>query len=178
MCARLAPLAFDTNELSTSSVLLSGQERFGNMTRVYYKEAAAAIVVFDSTRAATFEGALRWKADLDQKVRLADGSPIPAILLANKCDLDESTISEVDLNKCCEENGFIGAYRTSAKENIGIDEAASLLAGHVLTIKRSGQYEIPLIQQDGDVRRLTNGTSNGTKRRRANSITTKQSCCG
>jgi hypothetical protein len=65
----------------------SGQERFGNMTRVYYKEAAGAIVVFDSTRAATYEGALRWKADLDQKVRLADGRPIPSVLLANKVNL-------------------------------------------------------------------------------------------
>lgn len=57
------------------------------MTRVYYKEAAAAIVVYDSTRAATYEGALRWKADLDQKVRLADGGTIPAILLANKVNV-------------------------------------------------------------------------------------------
>ena len=53
--------------------LIAGQERFGNMTRVYYKEAAGAIVVFDTTRAATFEGALKWKADLDQKLSLLDG---------------------------------------------------------------------------------------------------------
>src|SRR5207253_7773300 len=26
---------------------ISGQERFGNMTRVYYKEAVAALIVFD-----------------------------------------------------------------------------------------------------------------------------------
>lgn len=54
------------------------------MTRVYYKEAAGAIVVFDVTRAATFEGALKWKSDLDQKLQLLDGRPIPSILVANK----------------------------------------------------------------------------------------------
>lgn len=62
----------------------AGQERFGNMTRVYYKEAVGAFVVFDVTRAQTFDAVTKWKTDLDTKVTLADGSPIPTVLLANK----------------------------------------------------------------------------------------------
>lgn len=62
----------------------TGQERFGNMTRVYYKEAVGAFVVFDVTRAQTFDAVTKWKTDLDTKVTLADGSPIPTVLLANK----------------------------------------------------------------------------------------------
>ena len=54
------------------------------MTRVYYKEAAGALVVFDMSRTSTFDGALRWKTDLDQKLTLLDGRPIPAVLCANK----------------------------------------------------------------------------------------------
>lgn len=54
------------------------------MTRVYYKEAVGAFVVFDVTRAQTFDAVTKWKTDLDTKVTLADGSPIPAVLLANK----------------------------------------------------------------------------------------------
>lgn len=61
-----------------------GQERFGNMTRVYYKEAVGAFVVFDVTRVATFDAVLKWKQDLDSKVQLPDGSSIPCVLLANK----------------------------------------------------------------------------------------------
>lgn len=61
-----------------------GQERFGNMTRVYYKEAVGAFIVFDVSRAATFDAVVKWKSDLDSKVQLPDGSPIPCILLANK----------------------------------------------------------------------------------------------
>ncbi len=34
-----------------------------------YRDAAAAFVVFDLTRIATFEAAAKWKMDLDQKVR-------------------------------------------------------------------------------------------------------------
>lgn len=61
-----------------------GQERFGNMTRVYYKEAVGAFIVFDVTRSATFDAVVKWKQDLDSKVQLPDSSPIPCILLANK----------------------------------------------------------------------------------------------
>lgn len=64
--------------------LFLGQERFGNMTRVYYKEAVGAFIVFDVTRSATFDAVIKWKQDLDSKVQLPNGSPIPCILIANK----------------------------------------------------------------------------------------------
>ena len=35
---------------------------------MYYRDAAAAFVVFDLTRIATFEAAAKWKDDLDMKV--------------------------------------------------------------------------------------------------------------
>ena len=54
------------------------------MTRVYYKEAVGAFIVFDVTRSATFDAVIKWKNDLDSKVQLPDGKPIPCILLANK----------------------------------------------------------------------------------------------
>ena len=43
-------------------ILTTGQERFGSMTRVYYRDAAAAFVVFDLTRQATLEAAAKWKS--------------------------------------------------------------------------------------------------------------------
>ena len=63
---------------------IAGQERFGNMTRVYYKEAVGAFLVFDVNSPQTFNAVLKWKHDLDTKVCLADGNPIPCLLLANK----------------------------------------------------------------------------------------------
>ncbi len=54
------------------------------MTRVYYKEAVGAFIVFDVTRVSTFEAVQKWKNDLDSKVHLPDGSQIPCVLLANK----------------------------------------------------------------------------------------------
>ena len=131
---------------------IAGQERFGNMTRVYYKEAVGAFVVFDLTRLSTFEAVTKWKADLDSKVLLSNGKPIPAVLLANKCDLgseefDRGTAQQLDTY--CKEKGFLGWYKTSAKENMGIDETAKCLVTEILSnneLNEPAQHEnvVPL----------------------------------
>lgn len=38
------------------------------MTRVYYKEAVGAFVVFDVTRISTYDAVKKWKMDIDAKV--------------------------------------------------------------------------------------------------------------
>ncbi|KAK3522562.1 hypothetical protein QTP86_023279 [Hemibagrus guttatus] len=92
------------------------QERFGNMTRVYYKEAVGAFVVFDVTRSSTFEAVSKWKHDLDSKVKLANGNPIPSVLLANKCDQKKDGSNNATLmDNFCKEAGFLGWFETSAK---------------------------------------------------------------
>ncbi|XP_030560547.1 mediator of RNA polymerase II transcription subunit 15 isoform X1 [Drosophila novamexicana] len=113
---------------------IAGQERFGNMTRVYYKEAVGAFIVFDVTRSGTFDCVSKWKEDLDSKVQLPDGSPIPCILLANKCDQEKQGIvtQPERMDEYVRENGFAGWFETSAKENINIDEAARALVNKIL----------------------------------------------
>lgn len=99
--------------------LFLGQERFGNMTRVYYKEAVGAFVVFDVTRSPTFEAVTKWKHDLDSKVKLANGNPIPAVLLANKCDQKKENSNNTSLmDDFCKEAGFLGWFETSAKVSL------------------------------------------------------------
>lgn len=51
-------------------ILILGQERFGLMTHVYYKETTAACIVFDLTSLKSFQAVKRWKADVDEKVLL------------------------------------------------------------------------------------------------------------
>ena len=53
-------------------------------SQVYYKEAVAAMIVFDCTRQSTFDAVLTWKNDLDSKVLLPNGEPVPCLLLSNK----------------------------------------------------------------------------------------------
>ena len=73
------------NQITAKSALrILGQERFGNITRVYYRDAVGCFIVFDVTRPSTFDAVAKWKQDLDSKVQLQNGQPIPCLLLANK----------------------------------------------------------------------------------------------
>jgi len=123
---------------------IAGQERFGSMTRVYYKEAVGAFVVFDVTRGATLEAVPKWKADLDSKVVLPDGRPIPAVLLANKSDQPKEGLAanRDKMNEFCQQQGFAAWFETSAKENINIDESANFLVSKILEMDKWSQEPI------------------------------------
>jgi len=118
---------------------IAGQERYGSMTRVYYKDAVGCLIVFDVTRQSTFEAVAKWKHDLDTKVQLADGQPVPCVLLANKCDQPKEGLvnNSSQMDKYCEEKGFLQWYETSAKENINIEPAAKFLVEKILENDRS-----------------------------------------
>lgn len=111
---------------------IAGQERFGNMTRVYYKEAVGAFVVYDLARVPTFEAVQRWKSDIESKVFLPDERPIPCVLLANKCDLAPLNRTKKEMDEYCREQGFVGWFETSAKENTNIHEAVRFLVTKIL----------------------------------------------
>lgn len=90
------------------------------MTRVYYREAVGALVVFDMTRFSTFQAVLKWKGDLDSKVALGNGRPVPAVLLANKCDQQRHGLCSKlpKLDTFSREHGFVGWYETSARVSL------------------------------------------------------------
>ena len=119
---------------------IAGQDRTGNMCRAYYRDAVGAFVVFDVTKETTLDSALRWKADLDSKVFLGDGSYIPAVLLANKYDQAPSNMME-KLDKACKEGKFVAWFKTSTKEYIGLEEAAKCL---ITKIKENEKHLLPL----------------------------------
>ncbi|XP_076361041.1 ras-related protein Rab-32-like isoform X1 [Tachypleus tridentatus] len=136
----LKVLNWDSNTLIRLQLWdIAGQERFGNMTRVYYKEAVGAFIVFDVTRTATFEAVMKWKNDLNNKVHLANGSVVPCVLLANKCDMPKVGVvnNPALMDQFCQDNGFIGWFLTSAKNNINIEDAARFLVSKVLANQKS-----------------------------------------
>ena len=120
---------------------IAGHERFGHMTRVYYKYAIAAIIVYDLSRPATFDSVLKWFHDVNQKVMLANEKPVPVLLVANKCDLEDAQahLDSSSLDEFCKEHGFIGWYPTSAKDDQNISDAMTFLVKHILSLSADVQ---------------------------------------
>ncbi|ELP91180.1 rab17, putative [Entamoeba invadens IP1] len=65
---------------------VAGQEKYIGMTRVYYKDAQGAVILYNTTSEYSLEATNKWKEDLDTKVSL-NGEPIPAILVGNNSEL-------------------------------------------------------------------------------------------
>jgi GTPase SAR1 family protein len=64
---------------------IAGQERFADMTHLFYKDAVGGLVVFDVSKPTTLtSGGVTWKEDFDRKLRFDDGSQVPCLLIGNK----------------------------------------------------------------------------------------------
>lgn len=112
---------------------IAGQERYGQMTRVYYQAAVGAMVVCDITRPETMDLAVKWKQDLDSKVFLGStGKTIPCVLLVNKSDLGQLHKSKEEMDSFCREHNFCGWYETSAKDDKNVSASFNALVEHVL----------------------------------------------
>lgn len=111
---------------------IAGQDRYGHISRVYYKGAVGAMLVYDVSRPVTFETVALWKEQIDQRVLLPDGEPIPVVLIGNKSDLEEAEVDNDQLDRYCEEKGFVKWFDTSAKFNHNIENAARFLVSKIL----------------------------------------------
>uniref|UniRef100_A0A1D5QVN4 Solute carrier family 41 member 1 n=2 Tax=Macaca TaxID=9539 RepID=A0A1D5QVN4_MACMU len=135
------------HHLLYDSCTAPGQERFTSMTRLYYRDASACVIMFDVTNATTFSNSQRWKQDLDSKLTLPNGELVPCLLLANKCDLSPWAVSRDQIDRFSKENGFTGWTETSVKENKNINEAMRVLIEKMM---RNSREDIMSLSTQGD----------------------------
>lgn len=120
---------------------IANQDRFIGLAENYYRYACGCIIVFDITRKDSLLNALKWKMDLDSKVRLKNGQKLPCILVANKYDLVEendklSQFNDNELDEFCSNNQFIGWFYISAKTGMNIKQSFNTLIKRIIHNKK------------------------------------------
>ncbi|XP_065909142.1 ras-related protein Rab-7L1-like [Dysidea avara] len=113
---------------------MAGQDQFQVMCRSYYQGASGCCVLFDVTNQKSLESCAKWKKEVDTRVTQANGDPVPSILLANKSDLVDKTISQDSIEKFSKDNGFIYWNYISVKTYSNVEESITHLIKAMLKV--------------------------------------------
>jgi small GTP-binding protein len=104
----------------------AGQEQYRSLTQNFYRNSNGVIVVYDVSEKESFERVKYWI----EKVKENSDEKIKMILLGNKIDLDKKVSS--DEGRRLAKDTKISFFETSAKENIGINEAVEYLVTEIV----------------------------------------------
>ena len=96
----------------------AGQERYHSMTSFYYKDAAAAVIVFDMTNISSFESVKKWV----DEVRSIRSDSITIVIVANKSDYVEKICIDPSEITNYSESVKIPVVISSAKDDVNIKE--------------------------------------------------------
>jgi len=96
----------------------AGQERYASLAPLYYRGAAAAVVVYDITNPETFLKAQFWVKELQKHAN----PDIVMALVGNKADLEnERAVSREEAQEYAESNGMF-FIETSAKTSDNVNQ--------------------------------------------------------
>ncbi|KAK5781068.1 Rab family GTPase VPS21 PWA37_001988 [Arxiozyma heterogenica] len=114
----------------------AGQERFASLAPMYYRNAQAALVVYDVTKPQSFIKARHWVKELHEQA----SQDIIIALIGNKIDLlkddpDGRKVAKEEAEKLAEEENLL-FFETSAKTAVNINEVF-LKIGETIPLKNS-----------------------------------------
>eukprot|EP00918_Siedleckia_nematoides_P101669 GHVU01222176.1.p1 GENE.GHVU01222176.1~~GHVU01222176.1.p1 ORF type:complete len:214 (-),score=25.81 GHVU01222176.1:1008-1649(-) len=118
----------------------AGQERYRSLAPMYYRGAAAAIIVYDITSKESFEGAKSWVSELQ-----AVHSPELILALAgNKSDLENLRRVDTEYARSYAEANNLLFMETSAKNGHNVKELFHAIAERVPKHKkeRAGGFQV------------------------------------
>jgi small GTP-binding protein len=111
----------------------AGQERYRALGPIYYRNAAAALAVFDLTSMESFEKLSSWITNFTE---IAGGRAL-VVVVGNKTDLTDEIVVEESMVKAWTEQHHCRYMLTSAKEGTGITELFALIAEELVKHEKS-----------------------------------------
>lgn len=105
----------------------AGQDRYHTLAKMYYRDAQAAILVYDITKTASFLGLKRWNEELSEN----GPKDLIKVIAGNKEDLVEAeTVNPTEVREFAAEIG--ASYKkTSAKTSYGIEQVFKEIASSI-----------------------------------------------
>jgi small GTP-binding protein len=120
----------------------AGQERFRAISKAYFRNAVACVLVFDITSSRTFDELGEWLTDFEA---LAAPNAY-ALLVANKVDLENSReVGEAEVRAFAERHE-LHVVETSAASGRNIAAAFARLTTDLIARTKSGQITLPQIE--------------------------------
>ena len=120
----------DGREVSLHIWDTAGTERYRALMPIYYRDAEAAIIVYDLTNPETLEGCQYWIAELDKHL-----GRCCLALVGNKVDLPDRKVTEEHLAPFLASNENIFPCLTSAKTGKGVKELFQQLVERLLRLR-------------------------------------------
>uniref|UniRef100_U5EJ77 small monomeric GTPase n=1 Tax=Corethrella appendiculata TaxID=1370023 RepID=U5EJ77_9DIPT len=142
----------------------AGQERFRSVTRSYYRGAAGALLVYDSTSRDSFNVLNNWLSD----ARTLASPNICILLVGNKRDMEEARqVTFLEASNFAQENELI-FLETSAKSGENVEEAFLKCSKTILAKIETGELDPERIGSgiqygDTSMRNLKNSQNNRRK---------------
>ncbi|XP_027342844.1 ras-related protein RHN1-like [Abrus precatorius] len=127
----------------------AGQERYHSLAPMYYRGAAAAIVVYDITSMDSFVRAKKWVREVQRQANPS----LTMFLVANKADLEgERQVGNEEGEEYAKENG-LSFLETSAKTAQNVNELFYEIAKRLAKANPSRQTGIKLDSRPQETRR-------------------------
>ena len=149
----------------------AGQEKYRSLAKMFFKDAAVALIVYDVTSKKSFEEIKAYWMDL---VKENGPKKVIMYIVGNKIDLSEKEVVNEDEARAFAENENVNFWLTSAKNSTGIDELFNEIGN---------QYLSPDFNNNEEIKQRKMRKNEVTKVNKENALqnnknSKKQGCCG
>jgi len=159
----------------------AGQERFRSLAPMYYRQACAAVIVFDITREDSFNKMCDWVREL--QINLAE--EIILVVVGNKIDLGENCrkVSKATAEEYARSIGALKYIEASAKTGEGIQETFLHIAQKLNEKRLLAPPDSPVLggrlgEGNGHGKHLFGDSISGSRLSKAQDPPPRVGCCG